>query len=216
MTVVKGVLNNGEHMLILVMAKMIHSTIWDSERFILKDGQPLQMVKLVGAVRNFRVNNKHVQIDVEDVTGLVRVILWKEQKECMAQRQMIHECNSNCYICVIEEVKDYYGVHEIITFNVRPVSSGNEVTHHFLEVAYLFQKRLDCTEDVESCSSHIIYMQIVKLMYCFICLLFVITCSLLLIFCLSNISLAAGHNNCLSLQLVFYACFFWIRKCCTS
>jgi hypothetical protein len=37
-TVVKGVLNNGEHKLIPVMAKMIHSAVWDSERFVLKDG----------------------------------------------------------------------------------------------------------------------------------------------------------------------------------
>jgi replication factor A2 len=100
------------------------------------------MVKLVGAVRNFRVNNKHVQI-----TGLVRVILWRKEKECTAQHCLIDECNSNCYICVIGEVKDYYGVHEIIAFDVWPVSSGNEVTHHFLEVAYSFEKRLEYAED---------------------------------------------------------------------
>jgi hypothetical protein len=76
------------------------------------------MVKLVGAVRNFRDNIKHLQIDVEDGTGLVRVILWRKEKECTAQRQMIHECNSNRYICVIGEVEDYYGVHEIIAFDV--------------------------------------------------------------------------------------------------
>jgi hypothetical protein len=35
---VKGVLNNGEHTLIPVMAKMIHSAVWDSERFVMKDG----------------------------------------------------------------------------------------------------------------------------------------------------------------------------------
>jgi hypothetical protein len=40
-TVAKGVLNNGEHTLIPVTAKMIHSAVWDSERFVLKDGQPL-------------------------------------------------------------------------------------------------------------------------------------------------------------------------------
>ncbi len=74
-TVAKGVSNNGEHTLIPVTAKMIHSAVWDSERFVLKDGQPLHMVKLVGAVRNFCVNIKQVQIDVEDDTGLVRVIL---------------------------------------------------------------------------------------------------------------------------------------------
>jgi hypothetical protein len=146
-TVAKGVSNNGEHTLIPITAKMIHSAVWDFERFVLKDGQPLYMVKLVGAVRNFRVNIKHVQIDVEDCTGLVRVILWKEQKECMAQRQMIHECNSNCDICVIGEVQDYYGVHKIIAFKIQPVSSGNEVTHNFLEVAYLFEKRLQYAED---------------------------------------------------------------------
>jgi hypothetical protein len=93
-TVERGVLNNGEHMLIPVMARMIHSAIWNSKWFVLKDGQPLHMVKLVGAVRNFHGNIKHIQIDVEDGTGLVQVILWRKTKECTAQRQMIHECNS--------------------------------------------------------------------------------------------------------------------------
>jgi hypothetical protein len=76
------------------------------------------MVKLVGAIRNFRVNIKHVQINVEDGTGLVRVILWRKKKECTAQRCLIDECNSYCYICVMEEVEDYYGVQEIIAFDV--------------------------------------------------------------------------------------------------
>jgi hypothetical protein len=118
MTAVEGVLNNGEHTLIPVMAKMIHSAIWDCKRFVLKDGRPLHMVKLVGAVRNFRVNIKHVQIDVEDGTGLVRVILWRKQNKCMAQRHLIDECNCNCYIRVIGEVEDYCGVHKIIAFDV--------------------------------------------------------------------------------------------------
>jgi hypothetical protein len=60
---------------------------------------------------------------------------------------MIHKCNSNCYICVIGEIEDYYGVHEIIAFDVQPVSSGNEVTHHFLDLAYSFEKTLEYAED---------------------------------------------------------------------
>ncbi len=84
----------------------------------LKDGQPLHMVKFVGAVRNFSVITKYVQIDVEDGTGLVQVILWKKERECTAQCCLIHKCTSNCYICVIGEVEDYYGVHEIIVFDV--------------------------------------------------------------------------------------------------
>ncbi len=105
------------------------------------------MVKLVGAVRNFCVKIKHIQIDVEDGTRLVQVILWRKEKECTVQRQMIYKCNSTRYIRVIREVEDYYGVHKIIAFDVRPVSSGNEVTHHFLEVAYSFEKTLEYAEN---------------------------------------------------------------------
>ncbi len=38
-------------------------------------------------------------------------------------------------------------MHEIIAFDVQPVGSGNKVTHHFLEVAYSYEKRLECVED---------------------------------------------------------------------
>jgi hypothetical protein len=147
MMAVKGNLHNGEHTLIPVMVKMIHSAVGDCERFILKDGQPLHMVKLVGAVRNFCVHDKHVQIDLEDGTGLLRVIFWHKQKECTAQCHLIDKCNGNCYICVIGEVADYYGVHEIIAFDIQPVSSGNKVTHNFLEAVYSYERRLESVED---------------------------------------------------------------------
>ncbi len=143
----KGVLNNGDHTLIPVTVKMIHFAVWDSKQFVLKDGQLLLMVKLVGAVRNFHVHVKHIQIDLEDGTGLVQVILWRKQKECTAQCHLIDECNGYRYIRVIGAVEYYYGVHEIVAFDVRPVSSGNKVTHHFLEVAYSYEKRLECVED---------------------------------------------------------------------
>jgi aspartyl/asparaginyl-tRNA synthetase len=93
----------------------------------LKDGQPLHMVKLFGAVKNFRGNIKHIQIDVEDGTGFVRVILWRNKRESRAHRHLIDKCNSNHYICVIGEVEDYYGVHKIIAFDVQPDSSGNDI-----------------------------------------------------------------------------------------
>ncbi len=43
-TVAKGNFNNGEHTLIPVTSKMIHSVVWDLERFVLKEGRPLHMV----------------------------------------------------------------------------------------------------------------------------------------------------------------------------
>ncbi len=55
---------------------------------------------------------------MEDGTGLVQVILWREEKECTAQHRLIHKCNSNRYIHVIGKVKDYYGVTEVVAFDV--------------------------------------------------------------------------------------------------
>ncbi len=118
MTAIKVNLHNGEHTLIPMTVKMIYSAVQDFKRFVLKDGRPLHMVKLVGAVRNFRAHDKHVQIDLEDGTGLLRIIFLRKQKECTAQRHLIDECNGNRYIRVIGEVVDYYGVHEIIAFDI--------------------------------------------------------------------------------------------------
>jgi hypothetical protein len=118
MTAAKVNIHNGEHTLIPVMVKMIHSTVQDCKRFVLQGGRLLHMVKLVGAVRNFHVHDKHVQINLEDGTGLLWVIFWRKQKECTAQRHLIDKCNGNCYIPVIGEVANYYGVHEIIAFDI--------------------------------------------------------------------------------------------------
>jgi hypothetical protein len=60
-TFAKGKFNNGERTLIPVMAKTIHSAVSKCQRLVLKDGQLLHMVKFVGAVRNFSVNNKYVK-----------------------------------------------------------------------------------------------------------------------------------------------------------
>ncbi len=64
------------------------------------------------------MNIENVMINVENGTGLVRVILWWKEDECMAEHWLIHECNGNGCICVIGEFKDYYGVNKIIAFNV--------------------------------------------------------------------------------------------------
>jgi hypothetical protein len=118
MTAVKVNLHSGEHRLIPVTVKMIHSAVQDCKRLILKDGQPLHMVKLVGVVRNFLVHDKYVQIDLEDGIRLLRKYFWRKQKECTAQRHLIDKCNGNRYIRVIGEVADYYGVHKIIAFDI--------------------------------------------------------------------------------------------------
>ncbi len=141
--------NNGEHTLIPVTAKMIHSAVSICNKFVLRDGRPLNMVNLVGAVRNNHENTKNIMIDGEDWTGFVRVIVWRYEKECKAALVLSCKCKGNSYICVIGEVTDWYDVKEIIAFSVCPVSYSNELTYHFLEVAYSLEKMIEYAEDEE-------------------------------------------------------------------
>jgi hypothetical protein len=42
---------------------------------------------------------------------------------------------------------DYCDVKEIIAFDFHPVNSGNELTHHFFEVACSFEMMMEYAED---------------------------------------------------------------------
>jgi hypothetical protein len=63
MMVPKMHLNNGEHTLIPVTVKMNDSAVNTCNRFMLRDGLPLHMVKLVGAVRIYHQNIKNIIIN---------------------------------------------------------------------------------------------------------------------------------------------------------
>jgi hypothetical protein len=148
-SVAKMQLSYGEHMLIPVTAHMIHLSVSKGKRFFLKDSHSLHMVKLVGAVWNYDEGKKNTKINVEDGTGLVRVMLWHEQNECSAAAALHRTCKVNSYTCVIGEERSYFKMKEIMACDVCPASSGNEMTYHLLEVAYSFEKMMEYFEDKE-------------------------------------------------------------------
>jgi hypothetical protein len=62
---------------------------------------------------------------------------------------IVRACKGKGNICVIGEIRNYFETKEIMVFDVRPVSSGNKVMYHLLEVAYLFEKMMEYVEDKE-------------------------------------------------------------------
>ena len=108
----------------------------------LKDGRPLHMVKLVCAVRSSEERSTNVFIDVEDGTGLTQVKVWvNEGDECSAIAQLRNAAGrEHTYIRVIGQIRDFDGQRQIVANDIRPVSTGNEITHHLLEVAHSYEK----------------------------------------------------------------------------
>lgn len=137
--------NYDEQSLIPVTAKMIKEALGDPSGgtdMNLKDGRALHMIKLVGAVRNHEERSTNVFIDVEDGTGLVQVKVWvNEGDECSAAASLRQQASmDHVYIRIIGQIREFEGQRQIIANDVRPISSGNELTYHLLEVAHSYEK----------------------------------------------------------------------------
>ncbi len=128
---------------------MIRSAVSTFDRFQLKDGHLLHLVKLVGAVTFYHKYTDNITIDVEDGTGTMHAVLKQYQMECSMALSLCRNCRGNGYIRVIGTVQDVFGIREIIALDVCPVLSGNELTYHLLEVAYSFNKVIHDTQDDE-------------------------------------------------------------------
>jgi hypothetical protein len=133
---------------------MVHSALGDPSGgtdLSLADGQPLHMVKLVGAVCQHEERSMNVFIDVKDVTGLVqdKVGVNKGNKCSMASSLRWDASTDHAYVRVIRQVCKCDGQRQIVANNIRPVSSGNELTYHLLEVAHLYKRHVKMRSDAQ-------------------------------------------------------------------
>jgi replication factor A2 len=109
----------------------------------LRDGRELHRVKLVGAIRSYEVHSTHIVYSIEDSTGLIEVKDWLNQDDNPASAQLRQEaCQDHIYVRIIGQLKDYDGSRHIVadSDSIRKVQTGNEYTHHLLEVAHSAQR----------------------------------------------------------------------------
>ncbi len=80
-------------------------------------------------------------MEIDDGTGRMRVVLPRPLcLECSGAVELRRKCSINSYVCVIGMVADDFNIRTSIASDVWPVSSGNKITYHLLEVAYSADK----------------------------------------------------------------------------
>lgn len=121
----------------------------NSGDMILSDGRPLHMVKLVGAVRSVETRSTNTFLDMEDGTGLFSVKVYSGGREDGSDgdpsglaKMKEAAFRDAQYVRVVGQVKEFDGSRSLIANDVRVLSCGDELTHHFLEVAYSYEKWL--------------------------------------------------------------------------
>jgi replication factor A2 len=109
----------------------------EKSALLLQDGRPLHTVCLVGAVRSVEDQSTNVLYTIEDGTGTMDVKQWLDDNDSSMMLQMRKETTKEgIYVKVLGEIKDYEGKKLVVARSVRPLSTGNELTHHLLEVIY--------------------------------------------------------------------------------
>jgi replication factor A2 len=107
----------------------------------LPDGRNIASVQLVGAVRAVNDQSTNVLYQLEDGTGLLDVKEWLNDNDCTAlaeiRKETLHE---NIYLKVVGQIKDYEGKKMLVASSVRPLTTGNELSHHMLEVVHSAEK----------------------------------------------------------------------------
>eukprot|EP00804_Cyclotella_cryptica_P016406 CCRYP_004653-RA/>CCRYP_004653-RA protein AED:0.05 eAED:0.05 QI:199/1/1/1/1/1/2/707/243 len=117
---------------------------------VLADERPIHMIKLVCAIRTSEARSTNTFLDVEDGTGIFQVKVFSSGRDdgsgdadCSAMQQMRMEaCQDNQYVRIIGQVREFDGTRQIIANDVRVLSSGDELSYHYLEVAHSYEKHL--------------------------------------------------------------------------
>ena len=108
------------------------------------------MVKLVVAVRSTDERSTNTFLEVEDGTGMFSVKVFSGSRDdgsgdgdCTAIQEMRQKaCQDNKYVRIIGQVREFDGGRTLIANDIRLLDSGDQLTHHFLEVAHSYEKHL--------------------------------------------------------------------------
>jgi len=141
--------------LIPVTIKMINESMpnpgteGNAGDMVLNDERPIHMIKFVGAVRHAETNSTNSFLDIEDGTGLLSVKVYNGGREdgSDGDPSAIQEMKQLAfqeaqYVRIIGQVREFDGTKQVIANDVRVLSSGDELTCHFCEVAFSYEKHL--------------------------------------------------------------------------
>ena len=108
---------------------------------MLEDGREPHHIKLVAAVKEVNKASTAYTYTVEDGSGAIDVKEWTDEQDPARKTKMREEAAvQHQYVRIIGKMQDYEGKPSVVAYSVRKLTSGNELTHHFLEVVHSLEK----------------------------------------------------------------------------
>mmetsp|Transcript_10648 Transcript_10648/g.13476 ORF Transcript_10648/g.13476 Transcript_10648/m.13476 type:complete len:292 (-) Transcript_10648:179-1054(-) len=108
---------------------------------MLEDGREPHNIKIVAALRNVNQTSTSYVYEVEDGTGFIEAKEWLDENESVLQSEMRNEAAKDYqYVRIIGKMQWYDNKPSVVAYSVRKLSTGNELTHHLLEVVHASEK----------------------------------------------------------------------------
>ncbi|XP_026467508.1 replication protein A 32 kDa subunit [Ctenocephalides felis] len=95
-------------------------------------GMNVNIVKLVGVVKNIENSSTKITYTIEDHTGTIDCYYWLEENNTKSLSNIM----MNTYVEVFGNARKNQGSSLIMLFNINPLTSFNQVTTHLLEVLH--------------------------------------------------------------------------------
>jgi replication factor A2 len=126
------------------MMLQIRSGADDSNSLVLPDGRKVHHVAFVGAIKVVIQEATYIEYVIEDGTGSINVREWVNQEtDCAAKLDMRKICVVDIYVKVVALPKVYSENVLLIAESIRPITSGNELNCHLLDVVYAGEKYIN-------------------------------------------------------------------------
>lgn len=121
-----------------VTVKQLVKDVANSDDDVFKvDGVELNNVTIVGQVLTLEDSNTRVLVTIDDGTGTVEVMQWKNGDETdWVFNQQKAEWQNGVYVRVYGHMRSFERKKSIMAYNIRTVHDYNEVVHHFLQCIF--------------------------------------------------------------------------------
>lgn len=111
----------------------------DGGTVTLADGRPVHHVRVVAVPREINDTSTSVHYIIEDGTGMISAKQWTDENAPNSAKTAQQETTKHMahqYLDIVGEIKVFDGAKSIVAQSVAPLTTGNQITHHMLQVVY--------------------------------------------------------------------------------
>ncbi|CAG8653231.1 7678_t:CDS:2, partial [Gigaspora rosea] len=122
----------------VTIKQLLNAATQHSDSEYLIDGHKIDIVSILGSVRDMNVSSTNViEFKIDDGTGFIDAKIWFESEE-KKESSAAYKISIDSYVCAYGNLKNFKGKNFLncIPYGLRVIENYNEISCHLCEVVY--------------------------------------------------------------------------------